>query len=126
MSELAKDEVLQINTVRASNPIGAIVDARLKSSDAVANYPKFFNKAHLEKVSQVYDIVNGFIRVKKGIYINHRENRGKPFSVIKVDGCEFPHVKPSVKAAAYTNPLTELGVEIVFSPSTNSYLYRIR
>lgn len=121
-----KDEIKHINTRRASNPVGAVVDARYKSADALAKHAQFFNAAHMHKVELTRAIVDGFFRIKKGIYVNHRENRGKPFSVVKVDGANFPAVKPSVKAAAYTNPLADLGVEISFSKATNSYLFYIR
>ena len=121
-----QDDTVTITTHRAPNPMGAVANARIRSADAVADNPQFFLSAeHQARVDEVYAIVDGWFRVKKGIYINQRANRGRPFSVVKVDGCQFPAVKPSVKEAAYTKPLADLGVEIVFSKATNSYLYRV-
>lgn len=118
------DENKSIAAQRASNPIGAFINARernLKASELAA-----FRKAeHVAKVEKVQDIVKGFFKVYKGFYVNHRANNGKSFSVVKVDNPNFPNVSNAVKQATYANPLREMGVEVVFSKRTNSYLYRI-
>jgi len=85
----------------------------------------FQRAEHLIKLEKVQDIVKSFFKVYKGLYVNHRVNKGKSFSVIKVDIRRFPVLSYSVKTATYYNPLKDLGVEVVFSKRTNSYLYRI-
>jgi len=85
----------------------------------------FQKENHLIKVEKVQEIVKIFFKVYKGFYLNHRVNNGKSFSVVKVDNPKFPNVSYAIKQATYVNPLKEMGVEIVFSKRTNSYLFRI-
>ena len=121
---MKNDDNKTIETRRASNPVGAFINARennLKASEMAV----FQREEHLIKLEKVQDIVKSFFKVYKGLYVNHRVNKGKSFSVIKVDNPQFPHLSYSVKTATYYNPLKDLGVEVVFSKRTNSYLYRI-
>lgn len=121
------DTVKNINSRPASNSAGVVIDARERNAAALANNPRFFkNPQRMARVDAAMAIVDNFFPVKKAIYVNYRENRGKPFVVIKVDGCNFPRVTPAVKESTYTKPLADLNVEIKFSSATNSYLYYIR
>ena len=119
------DDVPVLNTVRASNPQGAIVDAHASSAQALAKYPQFFTPQHLLVVEEVRDLVDEFFTVRKGLYVNHRENRGKPFSVVKVDGCTYPVVSKRTKEA-FLSRLAELKVQVTWSKATHSYLFRIQ
>ncbi len=107
-------------------PRWAVVDAQQRSKNAVANNESFFlSEAHMDRVEQVKKVVDSFFRVRKGLYVNHREGRGRPFTVVKVDNPSWPRMSAREVLACYREPLQALGVEIVFSRNTNSYLYRI-
>ena len=122
-----QDQDRIINHTGAYNPAWAIVDAQDRSSEAVKNNPAFFNSPqHQAKIEAVQNIIQGFFKTHGKIYINHRENRGQPFTTVKVSRVMFPAVSQARKASDYLNPLRALGVEIVFSARTNSYLYHVR
>lgn len=119
------DEADTINMHKASNGYAARIDAMVRSQNAFIEHADKFDSAHLAVVEEVRDIVNSFFTVKRDIYVNHRANRGKCFSVVKVDKPDFPRMNTAAKQAAFYGPLAALGVEIVFSKNTNSYLFRI-
>ena len=121
---MTNEENKVIATRKASNPVGALIDAR-KNNLAMSALPAFQKAEHIVKVEKVQDILKSFFKVYKGFYVNHRFNKGKSFTVVKVDNPDFPQVNYDIKQAVYTNLLKELGVEVVFSNRTNSYLYRI-
>jgi hypothetical protein len=119
-------ETTVINAIQASNPVAAVIDVQARSADALAKYPKFFNNPqHRAKVAAVTELLEDFFVVRKNIYVNQREGRGRPFTVIKVDHPQWPRMKAADVTRVYREPLAKLGVEIVFSARTNSYLYRI-
>ena len=104
----------------------AAIDAQNRSAAAFNGNPFFSNPAHQAKIAAVQKIVEGFFTEHDGIYINHRENKGKPFSVVKVDRPVWSNMSSAKIDTVYRKPLAALGVEIVFSKQTNSYLYRIK
>ncbi len=122
---LEAEDTKTIRSHKASSPSGAVIDALQRSAKALDNMPDAFTHEHLAVVDEVRAIVDSFFRVKNGIYVNHRVNRGKPFSVVKVDRPMFPRVSHATKQKTWREPLEALGVEIVFSKGTNSYLFRI-
>ena len=102
-------------------------DLHTKQAQALEDHAAFFSSAaHEDKVSQVTTIVEAFFPVRKGMYVNRRSNRGDPFTVIKVDHPQFPRMSTKQIDAQYREPLKALGVEILFSKASNSYLYRVR
>lgn len=102
-------------------------DLRVNQAQALADHGAFFESdAHADKVAQVQQIVATFFPVRKGMYVNHRANRGTPFTVVKVDNPQFPRMSTKQIDTQYREPLKALGVEIVFSARSNSYLYRVR
>jgi hypothetical protein len=116
-----------INPPRASNPSAACADASARSQQAISKHAKFFGSAeHQQKLEAVKSIVDTFFVVRKGMYVNHRANGGNPFSVVKVDNPQFPRLTNAQIDQVYRKPLRDLGVEVVFSKSTNSYLFRVR
>lgn len=115
-----------INVHRARNAWAAVVDVGRRSALAQASCADFFSSAeHQDRVSQVQRIVSSFFTVHKGMYVNHRAGRGRPFTVVKVDNPDFPRLASKRIDEQYRTPLRELGVEVVFSKQTNSYLYRV-
>ena len=121
-----QDDVKTIHTQRASNPRAAVIDAHIRSADAVNAYPLFFNADHLQRVRDVAQILKDFFTVHNGLHVNHRENRGKPFSVVKVSHVQWPRVSRVHKDRMYVKPIQDLGGEIVYSARTHSVLVRIR
>lgn len=103
----------------------AAIDAQRRSHLAAKTNLSFRTSAHTKKIALVQNIVSRFFPTYKAIYVNHRENRGKPFTVVKVEAPFFPAVNQKDKEARYLKPLRDLGVEITFSKNSNSYLYRI-
>jgi len=102
-------------------------DLHVKQAQALDAHSDFFtSQAHDAKVAQVQEIVQAFFPVHKALYVNRRSNRGQPFTVVKVEQPQFPRMSAKQIDAMYREPLKALGVEIVFSARTNSYLYRVR
>lgn len=120
------DDTKTVNVRRAFNPVGAVIDAAERNANAIEQFPKFFgNHEHTNKVETVRQIVESFFTINAGVYVNHRGGHNKPFSVVKVSKPDFPAMNNKKIDEQYRNPLKALGVEIVFSKGTNSYLYRI-
>jgi hypothetical protein len=107
--------------------IAATLDARARSDAAAEENPDFFlSTEHQRRIDAVTNIVTGFITTRKGVYVNHRQNRGRPFTVVKLDGVRWPSRKGRAQAKKeFYEPLEQLGVTPVFSAQTNSYLFRI-
>jgi len=119
------DEQVVAGTPAGRNAAAAAIDVRERSNTAYQKHQDFFDDPdHVDRVVAVQKVLEDFFTVKD-IYINMRENRGKPFTVVKLTNQVFPRVSLSTKAREYRAPLEELGVEIVFSKGTNSYLYRV-
>jgi hypothetical protein len=118
-------DIKTIENEAAPNPIWAKLDAADRSAEALRQYPVMDETEHQSTVLEVFGIVDSFFPVKKGIYINHRVNRGKPFTVVKVEQPRFPSMSFARKQVEFRQPLDALGVEILFSKNTNSYLFRI-
>ena len=118
----------EIDNEKSSNPIASIIDVNRRSCEAVDQYPEFFgSEEHQNTIGEVKAIVKSFFPTYKGLYVNHRANRGRPMTVVKVAEPKFPNTLPrKTKERFYYEPLERLGVEIVFSKGTNSYLYRIK
>lgn len=122
----SQDQDRIINTTAAFNAKWAAIDAQERNKDALASNAFFTSRQHQRKIAAVQQIVDGFFKVHAGVYVNHRENRGKPFTTVKVAKPRFPAVGQARKQSDYLDPLRALGVEIVFSKQTNSYLYHVR
>lgn len=116
-----------IDSAESKAPQWAAVDAMIRTADALEQHPLFFkDPAHMARVAEVEDIVRSYFTVHKAMYKNHRVNRGRPFTVVKVERPVYPnHLSKAARAAAYEVPLANLGVEIVFSKNTSSYLFRV-
>lgn len=125
-SNFSQDHDRIINTTAAVNARWAAIDAQERNRIALANNKFFGTKQHQSKVDAVQGIVDGFFKAHGGVYVNHRENRGKPFTTVKVTKPQFPAVSQKRKQSEYLDPLRALGVEIVFSKQTNSYLFHVR
>jgi hypothetical protein len=122
------DRIIETQTAQTRRAaLGAAIDAQQRSKQALKSHADFFlDPMHQSKLDAVEDIVNGFFKAHNGIYRNHRENGGKPFSTIKVDRPSFPMMSQQRKKDLYLDPLRAMGVEIVFSKQSNSYIYRVR
>lgn len=121
------DEDKTINSHNAGRfSTSAAADARIRNQAAYKKYQEFYdNPEYAARVDAARKIIDDFFPVKD-MYENLRENRGRPFTVIKITNHIFPKVSLSEKSRRYRKPLEALGVEIVYSKGTNSYLYRIK
>jgi hypothetical protein len=104
-------DIKTIENEAAPNPVWAKLDAADRSAEALRQYPVMDETEHQSTVLEVFGIVDSFFPVKKGIYINHRVNRGKPFTVVKVEQPRFPSMSFARKQVEFRH--------------TNSYLFRI-
>jgi hypothetical protein len=122
-----EDTARKIGQVRSSNPRAAAIDAKLRAAAALAQHEEFFsNEQHQIRVERVKEIVSNFFPVRKGMYVNHRANGSKPFTTVKVDNPDWPHMSRAQVEAVYRQPLRDMEVEVVFSAGTSSYLFRVR
>jgi hypothetical protein len=104
----------------------AFNDALDRSTLARKQHPQFFNRDHMQRVEDVRAIVDGFFPVKESLYVNHRANRGKPFSVVKVFNIGSWPAKKNKQRDLYA-PLAALGVfEVKLSQRGNHYNFSIR
>lgn len=104
----------------------AVRDVEQRNNAALRAHPAFFQDlAHQQRMREVLRVVRGFFTVHKDIFVNHRVGQGRPFTVVKVSSPSWPRCSAARAEAEYREPLRELGVEIVFSRATNSYLFRI-
>jgi hypothetical protein len=124
---MQSDDVKVLQTASHQPAARVFADLRENQAHALHTHADFFQSfVHQDKVTQVKQIVEAFFHVRKGIYVNHRANRGQPFTVIKVDNPQFPRMSAKQIDAQYRGPLKALGVEIIFSKASDSYLYRIK
>lgn len=124
---MQSDDVKVLKGEHVQSHARVFADLRDNQALALKQHDKFFNSAaHQDKIAQVQQIVDAFFPVRKGMYVNHRANRGAPFTVVKVDNPEFPRMSKAQIDTQYREPLRALGVEIIFSARSNSYLFRVR
>jgi hypothetical protein len=124
---MLSDDVKVLQTAGHQPTARVFADLRENQAHALHTHADFFQSfVHQDKVAKVKQIVDAFFKVRKGIYVNHRANRGQPFTVIKVDNPQFPRMSAKQIDSVYRAPLRALGVEIIFSKASDSYLYRIK
>lgn len=105
----------------------AAIDCQFRSQEAMSKNPFFSDPAHVAKLSQTQAIIRDFFGSNiVDHYVNHRENRGKPFTTIKIKVSSFPNAGKRRKEAQYDAPLAALGVERINSVRSNSLLFRVR
>ena len=124
-----QDDTKTIN-YRANYQTGWAVaqDVTERAERAMALYPDFFRDPdHLARVELTREVLLAFFEVHGGIYENQRMGNRKPFTALKVQRPHFPnHLSKAEREERYHAPLRELGVEIIFSSGTNSYIYRVK
>ena len=113
---------------RAINAKFAAFDAKDKSVKALDKHMDFFSRPeHIATVEAVSKIVQDFFKIKKGFYVTPRGGKNSPMTVVKVEDPVFPNIMPQAeRRERFYNPLEALGVEIVYSKGSNSYLFRVR
>ena len=114
-------------TFTARAAVAALLDAESRSDAAANGNPDFFlSTSHQRRIASVTSIVTSFITSHKGCYVNHRQNRSRPFTVVKLAGVTWPAKKTRTQAQQdFYEPLEQLGVKPIHSANTNSYLFRI-
>lgn len=112
-------------TTSTAHAQAAAIDVALRNREAEDSNPAFHKPEHVKRVKAVRDIATRFFTVREAIYVNHRSNKKRPFSVVKVSRPQWPRVNNKTSDTAFYTPLKDLGVEIRFAPKTNSYLLRV-
>lgn len=114
-------------TKSAREARAAVLDCQFRSQEAMSNNPFFSDPAHVAKLARTETIIRDFFGTSiVDHYVNHRENRGKPFTTIKIKVSNFPNASKRRKEAQYDAPLAALGVERINSVRSNSLLFRVR
>jgi len=123
---MIKEYIIDGNTAKSVAAAKAFYMDAVSRSRVAASRNSFFDSDHMQRVNTVRTIVDTFFPVKNDVYINHREGRGKPFSVVKVAHIGLWPTRKDKYRDLYA-PLEALGVtEVLLSKNTNSYLFRVR
>jgi hypothetical protein len=110
------------NKVRASNPLGAAIDAQRRGLEALEKDNDFFaSESHMDRLDAVATIVKGFFGRFPDFY-TPRSNKNKPFENVKVsDVGRFLNKKTrEEKSERLYAPLVALGNVDV--KSTNGHI----
>jgi hypothetical protein len=114
----------KINIRASINRLGAWLDAKDKNAEAIRTYPDFVTKSdHLDKINRVKQILERFFN-DPDIYINHRINRGRPFTAIKVNHPYFNSERQRTARTELRAPIDRIaGTERV--STDQGYIVRI-
>ena len=105
---------------------GAAIDVKLRSLSAELDNPAFNSADHVARVDAVKTIARSFFTVRENIYTNHRSNKHRPFTAVKVHRTEWPKVSPVTANKRYYEPLEKLGnVELCVSRDFSSHIIRV-
>ena len=118
------DKEKKLNIWASVNRLGAWLDAKDKNAEAVKMYPDFIQKSsHLDKIYKVKKILETFFNYPD-IYVNHRINKGKPFTAIKVDHPYFNRQRQLTAKTELRAPIDKIpGTERV--QTGQGYIVRI-
>ena len=106
--------------------LGAAIDVKLRSLAAKRDNKAFDSADHVARVDAVKMIARSFFTVRENIYTNHRANKGRPFTAVKVHRTQWPHVGPKTANARFYEPLEKLGnVELFRNRSGESHIIRV-
>lgn len=100
-----------VTTKRVGNPLGAYLNAKYRSREAVnANKDFFTSDEHMDRIDAVTDIIRNFFGCVPS-YVTARANRGRPFDSIKVEaaGYRIARVSREEKQAKLYGPLDAIG-----------------
>ncbi len=75
---------------------------------------------------EVETIVRGFFTVSKGISIDSRTSKGKPFTAIRVDGPHWTAAMHATKGEQLYKKLAALGDKVQTVQSTSGFLVRVQ
>jgi hypothetical protein len=111
------DDVRSINSVDAGeHKLGAWMNVNERNANALEDVEygkKFKSRKHKQLIQDALDIIEKFFPNCKGIYINHRLNKGDPFTAIKVDHPQWSMDMQKRKHKDYIDPLLTIGVKII-------------
>lgn len=123
---------LKINIINSeetrdvAQAVGAAIDVKLRSLGAELDNPAFNSADHVARVDAVKAIARSFFTVRENIYTNHRSNKSRPFTAVKVHRTEWPRVSPATANKRYYEPLEKLGkVELCVSRDFSSHIIRV-
>ena len=100
-----------VTTTTAVNPLGAWLDARARSKEAVNTNRDFFaGEDHMDRVDAVTAVIKNFFGCAPS-YVTARANRGRPFDAIKVEaaGYRIANTNRNDKQAKLYGPLDAIG-----------------
>lgn len=115
-----------VTTRRVANPLGAYLNAKYRSREAVNANKDFFNSnEHMDRIDAVTDIIRNFFDCAPS-YVTARANRGRPFDSIKVEaaGYRIARVSREEKQAKLYGPLDAIG-NVSYKVTNGHFIVRV-
>ena len=104
----------------------AAIDVACRSAEAIQDNPAFVANEHVNRVEAVKNIARTFFTVRENIYINHRANKRRPFTAVKIYRTQWPVVSPKTADKNFYKPLDALGnVELLRDRNGTSHIIRV-
>lgn len=115
-----------VTTRRVANPLGAYLNAKYRSREAVNSNKNFFaSDEHMDRVDAVNTIIKNFFDCVPS-YVTARANRGRPFDAIKVEaaGYRIARTSSKEKQEKLYGPLNAIG-GVTYKVSNGHLIVRV-
>ena len=115
-----------VTTTTAANPLGAWLDARSRSKDAVNSNKDFFaSNEHMDRIDAVTEVIRNFFGCVPS-YVTARANRGRPFDSVKVEaaGYRIKNTSTKDKKDKLYGPLDAIG-DVTYKVTNGHLLVRV-
>lgn len=127
MAKKLKMNIINSNeTKNREEAKAAAINVAARSYSAKMNNPAFISAEHEQRVEAAKVIARNFFTVRENIFTNHRPNKGRPFTAVKVYRTQWPQVSPKVADAKFYQPLEKIGnVELLRDRAGTSHIIRV-
>lgn len=126
MATLKMNIINSMETRDVDEAKAAAIDVACRSMGALQDNPAFSTTEHVNRVDAVKAIARSFFTVRENIYTNHRANKRRPFTAVKIYRTEWPRVSPMIANKNFYKPLEALGnVELLRDRNGTSHIIRV-
>lgn len=127
MAKKLKMNIINSNQTRDRDEArAAAINVAARSYSAKMDNPAFVSAEHEQRVEAAKLIARNFFTVRENIFTNHRPNKGRPFTAVKVYRTQWPRVSPRVADAKFYQPLEKLGnIELLRDRNGTSHIIRV-